>query len=272
MRARRRPRLDAKPDIDQERLARLRTRFERTERLWLSPEGLKFWLDASVEPHPPGQADLALSDEIARLRRFELLTADGHVPDEVRPAIDAIREPLCTIDIEASVGRSLRHFRSWVGRSCAVLFTTDTPWADVEPTAESVASADQAPGRARALQIVTRDQPLLAAARWALVTPRRVLEPMTLELGADIFTRRLADHTVPVPVRAHERLTEIWAEPMFTWAYSVSPTNESFLVLDAGRYGHRQVVMDGDQVVLHALPPLALWNGMVATMANALDT
>ncbi|PSL02779.1 hypothetical protein CLV30_10986 [Haloactinopolyspora alba] len=249
----------------------LRARFESAERLWLTPEGLKAWLDAAVDPVPLDRVDSALRDETERLRRFELLADDGSVPEHIRPAVDAVREPLCTIDIEAAVGHAPRHFRAWIGPSCAVLFCTDAPWRDVEPTAEALAGHDTSPGRELSLQIVPREQPILAAARWALVTPRRVLAPATLEVPAEPFTRRLVDHTVAVPSGAHERLAEIWSQPLFTWGLTVSPTNDSFMVLDAGASGHRQVVTDGDRVTLHALPSLALWDGIVRTVANALD-
>lgn len=259
------------PERKQQIVAGLSERFERRERLRLSPEGLKYWLDAAVDPLPPERAQADVRDDADSLLRFGLLAEDGTVPDDIRPAVEAVREPLGTIDIEAAVGRSARHFRSWIGASCAVLFCTDPPWSDVEPTAEAVAGHDHAPGRERDLQIVPREQPAVAAARWALVTPRRVLAPATLEVPAEAFTRRLVDHTVALPDGAHPRLAEIWAQPLFTWGLSVSQTNESVLVLDAGHCGHRQVFSEGDQVILHALPSLALWDGMVRMLANALD-
>lgn len=259
------------PHRQQKLFDQLQARFEQREALRLTPQGLKSWLDAAVDPLPPERVAPSVRDEVARLRHFGLLTDGGSVPAEVRPAVDAVREPLCTIDIEAAVGRAACHFRAWVGAQCAVLFYTDSPWSVVEPTAEAVARYDQSPGSARELRIVPRDQPILAAARWALVTPRRVVAPEVLEIPAGVFTRRLVDHTVSPPARSPDLLSKIWTQPLFSWGFTISPTQESVMVLDAATCGHRQVIAVGDHVQLHALPSLALWDGMVRMLANALD-
>ncbi|AYY12366.1 hypothetical protein EF847_06250 [Actinobacteria bacterium YIM 96077] len=264
--------LDLDHEEQQARLAELRARFDHnTGRLWLTPDGLKLWLDASVETHPLSRLDASSRTEAERLHAHGLLTEDGDVPENARPAVEAVRNALCTFDIEAAVGPAPRHFRAWIGHECAVLFRSDPPWAGVEPTAEAMASHQTPPGQRRELRIVPRDWPPVAAARWVMLTPRRVFEPLTLTVPAELFHRRLVDHTTPPPDDAHPRLVEIWNEPMFTWGLTVSPTTDTVLVLDAGNAGHRQVVADGEQVVLHALPSLALWNGIVDMLERALN-
>lgn len=267
----RRSPLDLDDDVQQARFEALRARFDHAgPGLWLTPRGLKLWLDASVEPHAPDRLPEAAREEADRLRTHGLLTTDGAVPDEARAAVEAVRHPLCTFDIEATVGATARHFRAWFGHHCAVLFRTDPPWLGVDSTADGVAGHRTPPGEQRELRVVGRDWPPVAAARWVGLTPRRVMEPLTLTLPAELFQRRLVDHTVPLPEGAHPRLAEIWREPLITWGVTVSPTTDTALVLDAGQAGHRQVVTDGEQVVLHALPSLALWNGLVGMVQRAL--
>src|SRR5699024_6462577 len=141
------------------------------------------------EPRSPASVEASVRPEAEALEQAGLVSATGEIPDDARPVLSAVREPVCTVDVEAAVGVTGRTFRAWVGTDVAVIFASDPPWSGVEPTAEATASFAMPPPAARELRVVDPEWVPVALARWASITPRQVREPAELSVAADTFQR-----------------------------------------------------------------------------------
>jgi len=273
----------------------------RRQSLTVSTSGLHLLLDALVEPIDPDRVPAALSDDVTVLVGAGLLGPDGAVPDDARPGVAAIRQPLCVIDLEAAVGRVPRHYRGYIGAEAAATYATDPPFPGLRSSSAAVAEYDVPPLRARQLRIVARDWPPVDAAAWVGLTPRPDRLEGTFTVPADALTRRLSDASTPVPA-AHpdldtvpatdvvtdtsagadagngsagansgiDVLRRVWAEPLVAWGLTVDPGEARMMVLDAGSSGHYLLSRAGDKIHATGLSSRSVWNQMIAMIEAVL--
>ncbi|MEU6717345.1 hypothetical protein ABZ897_38270 [Nonomuraea sp. NPDC046802] len=234
-------------------------------RVTLTDTGLRLLMGADQDPCQRQELDPEAAEQFDRLVEAGLLSERGRVLPKARPALEAIREPVSRLVIEAAVGRTGRRWSAAIGAARAVVLAPPAIALGPGVSAAEAAAFDEPPTEEFELRIMEPGWAVVDACAWAGIGPRlQRADPFTLP--SDVLQRRLIDPDEAAPSGVDP---ELWAEPMLMWGLRADPGEHGLLVLDAGATGLWAFTATQPEASLVPLPAYEAWRFILRGLRQA---
>ncbi|GAA3684903.1 hypothetical protein GCM10022224_057020 [Nonomuraea antimicrobica] len=235
----------------------------------LTDAGLRMLMAADQDPYQRNEVD---PEQFDRLVGAGLLDERGRALPKAQPALEAMREPVARLAIEAAVGRTGRRWSAAIGEAQAVVLAPPAVALGPDVSAAEVAAFDEPPPEEFELRIMPPGWAVVDACAWAGIGPRlQRADPFTLP--TDVLRCRLEDAGVPVPDGIDP---ELWAEPMLMWDLTIDPGESTeqpgrhgLLVLDTGATGLWAFTATQPESRLVPLPSYEVWRLILRALRQA---